>query len=220
MQWVDIDSNVNSVCNTQEVAAKDYNPKNKGTLCYHPQLAFLAGSKACIERSGNEILQAKLRIGSANTSNGVVKFVKQLIALLPNQMRIRVRAGSGYFDGALLDFLDAYGHEYLIKVKVKNLGSLLTQQQWTDIAKRPGWEQCTFDYRCGEWKVARRLVAVRQRLPNEESPQFDSLETTEYDYFCYVATEALPPWQTHKNYGEHATCETWIQESKGQMNMG
>jgi hypothetical protein len=212
VQWVDIDSTVDSVCGTQEGAAKGYNPKKKGALSYHPQLAFLAGSK--------EILQAWFRTGSAYTSNGAVEFVKQLLAHLPNQMRIIVRADSGYFDGALLDLLDTYGHGYLIKVKLKNLVSLLTQQQWAAIAGQPDWEQCTFDYRCGEWKLARRFVAVRRRLPKEESPQLDLLETTKYDYFCYVTTEALAPWQTHKKYGERATCETWIEESKGQMGMG
>jgi hypothetical protein len=212
VQWVDIDSTVDSVCGTQEGAAKGYNPKKKGALSYHPQLAFLAGSK--------EILQAWFRTGSAYTSNGVVDFVKQLLAHLPNRMRIIVRADSGYFVGALLDLLDTYGHGYLIKVKLKNLVSLLTRQQWTAIAGQPDWEQCTFDYRCGEWKVARRFVAVRQRLPKEESPQLELLETTKYDYFCYVTTEALTPWQTHKKYGERATCETWIEESKGQMGMG
>ena len=212
VQWVDIDSTVDSVCGSQEGAAKGFNPKKKGALSYHPQLAFLAGSK--------EILQAWFRTGSAYTSNGIVEFVKQLLAHLPNRMRIIVRADSGYFDGALLDLLEAFSHGYLIKVKLKNLVSLLTQQQWTAIAGQPDSEQCTFDYRCGEWKVARRFVAVRQRLPKEESPQLDLLETTKYDYFCYVTTETLTPWQTHKKYGERATCETWIEESKGQMSMG
>lgn len=212
VQWVDIDSTVDSVCGTQEGAAKGYNPKKKGARSYHPQLAFLAGSK--------EILQAWFRTGSAYTSNGIVDFVKQLLAHLPNRMRIIVRADSGYFVGALLDLLDAYGHGYLIKVKLKNLVALLTRQQWTAIVGQPGWEQCTFDYRCGEWKVTRRFVAVRRRLPKEEGPQLDLLETTEYDYFCYVTTEALTPWQTHKKYGERATCETWIEESKGQIGMG
>ncbi len=69
-QWVDIDSTVDSVCGTQEGAAKGYNPKKKGALPYHPQLAFLAGSK--------EILQAWFRTGSAYTSNGVVEFVKRI----------------------------------------------------------------------------------------------------------------------------------------------
>jgi len=61
---------------------------------------------------------------------------------------------------------------------------------------------------------------VRLLLPKEESPQLELLETTEYDYFCYVTTEALTSWQTHKKYGERATCETWIEEAKGQMGMG
>jgi len=38
--------------------------------------------------------------------------------------------------------------------------------------------------------------------------------------FGYVTTEVLTPWQTHKKYGERATCETWIEEAKGQMGMG
>ena len=212
IQWIDIDSTVDSVCGTQEGAAKGYNPKKKGALSYHPQLAFLAGSK--------EILQAWFRTGSAYTSNGVVEFVKQLLAHLPNRMRIIVRADSGYFVGALLDLLDAQGHGYLIKVKLKNLAVLLTQQHWTAIAGQPDWEQCTFDYRCGDWQATRRIVAVRQRLPKAESPQLDLLETTEYDTFCYVTTEALTPWQAHKKYGKRATCETWIEEAKGQMGMG
>jgi len=52
-------------------------------------------------------------------------------------MRIIVRADSGYFVGALLDLLDAYGHGYLIKVKLKNLVALLTgitvdSHSWAD----------------------------------------------------------------------------------------
>jgi len=121
--------------------------------------------------------------------------------------------------GALLDLLDAYGHGYLIKVKLKNLIAHLIQQHWTAISGQPDWGQCTFDYRCGDWQATRRFVAVRQHLPKKESPQLDLLETTEYDYFCYFTTEALTPWQTHKKYGERATCETWIEESKGQMGM-
>jgi hypothetical protein len=212
VQWIDVDSTVDSVCGTQEGAAKGYNPKKKGALSYHPQLAFLAGSK--------EILQAWFRTGSAYTSNGVVEFIKQLLAHLPNRMRIIVRADSGYFVGALLDLLESRGHGYLIKVKLKNLVALLSQQQWTAIAGNSDWEQCTFDYRCGEWQAARRFVAVRKVLPKPESPQLDLLETTEYDYFCYVTTEALTPWQAHKKYGERATCETWIEEAKGQIGMG
>ena len=212
IQWVDLDSTVDPVCGIPEGAAKGYNPKKKGALSYHPQLAFLAESK--------EIFQAWFRTGSAYTSNGVVDFVRQLLAHLPNRMRIIIRADSGYFVGALLDLLESYGHGYLIKVKLKNLRAVLTRQQWTALAGQPGWEQCTFTYRCAEWKATRRFVAVRQQQPKQASPQLELLEMTEHAYFCYVTTEALTPWQAHKKYGGRATCETWIEEAKGQIGMG
>ena len=211
-QWIDIDSTVDSVCGTQAGAAKGYNPKNKGERSYHPQLAFLAGSK--------EILQAWFRTGSAYTSNGVVEFVKQMLAHLPNRIRIIVRADSGYFAGPLFDLLDRQGHGYLIKVKLKNLAVILAKQQWTAIAGQSGWEQSVFEYRCAEWRITRCFVAVRKALPKTQSWQLDLLETTTYDTFCYVTTEILTPWQTHKKYGERATCETWIEEAKGQIGLG
>ncbi len=40
---------------------------------------------------------------------------------LPDGQRIVFRGDSGYFVGALLDYLDSLGHGYLIKVKLKNL---------------------------------------------------------------------------------------------------
>ena len=112
-------------------------------------------------------------------------------------MRIIVRADSGYCVGALLDLLEAFGHGYLINVKLKNLAALLSQQHWTAISGPPDGAPCIFDYRWGDWRANRRLVAVRQRLPKKESPQLDLLETTGYDTFCHVTTEALTPWQTH-----------------------
>lgn len=42
----------------------------------------------------------------------------------------------------------------------------------------------------------------------------------EYEYFCYVTTERLTPIEAHRLYGERATCETWIEECKSQMNAG
>ena len=43
-----------------------------------------------------------------------------------------------------------------------------------------------------------------------------SVEMKEYDYFCYVLTDELAPWQVHKQYGQRATSETWIEEAKNK----
>jgi len=138
---IDVDSTVKTVYGRQEGTAKGYNPHKKGALSYHPLLAFCTDTK--------EILQGWFRDGSAYTSNGIVDFTKQLLANLPKTTRIFFRADSGFFVGDLLDLLEKFSHDYLIKVKLKNLTSLLAGQQWVATPRRPGWEQCEFRHQCG-----------------------------------------------------------------------
>jgi len=145
--------------------------------------------------------------------------MKQLLAQLPDSRRILFRGDSGYFVGALLDHLDSLGHGYLIKVKLKNLVSLLSKQQWEAIKGKPGWEQCRFWYRAGSWNASRLLVAVRQRQEVLPSRQQNLVDPVCYDFFCYVTTENYTPWQTHKTYGKRATSETWIEEAKSQLGL-
>jgi hypothetical protein len=79
----------------QQGSAKGYNPDKRGAPSYHPLLACCTDTK--------EIPQAWLRTGSAYTSNGIVEFMKQLLAQLPDYHRIVFRADSGFFVGALMD---------------------------------------------------------------------------------------------------------------------
>ena len=210
--WIDVDSTVKTVFGTQEGAAKGYNPHKKGALSFNPQVAFCSATK--------EILQAWLRSGNTYTSNGIVAFMKQLVVHLPQQMRIVFRGDSGYFVGELLEWLDAKSHGYLIKVKLKGLAALMDQQSWRPISNCPGWQQCEFAHQCGSWSRSRRFVAVR-RLKKEQhgNAQETLFHDPVYDFFCYVTTERLTPWQAHKRYGERATCETWLDEAKNQMGM-
>ncbi|MFQ5640690.1 MAG: IS1380 family transposase [bacterium] len=208
--WVDVDSTVKTACGNQEGVEKGYNPHKRGARSYHPQLAFCAETK--------EILQGWLRCGSAYTSNGVVEFMKELLAHVPRDMRIVFRGDSGYFVGALFDLLEERGCGFLVKVKLKGLVGLLEKQTWEPIPGKRGWEQTRFSHGCGTWSSKRQFVAVRQLKENEKQKQPSLfLDAREFDYFCYVTTEDLTPWQAHKKYGKRATCETWIEEAKNQM---
>ena len=209
--WIDVDSTVKTTYGKKQEGAKvGYNPHKRGAPSYNPQLAFCSATK--------EILQAWMRCGDAYTSNGIVSFMQQLAAHLPNGTRIIFRGDAGYFVGALLDWLDARADGYLIKVKLKGLVGLLEAKKWMPVAGHGGWEQTTFTHRCGTWTQTRTFVAVR-RPKGEDDRQGKLLDMRAYDYFCYVTTEKLTPWQTHKKYGERATCETWIDEAKNQMGM-
>jgi hypothetical protein len=207
--WIDADSSVKTVYGKQEGAAKGYNPHKRGALSYHPLLAFSAHTK--------EILQGWLRSGDAYTSNGIVEFMRQLLAHFPKHIRIVLRADSGFYNGALLEFLESLGHGYLIKVKMRGLIDLLMRQHWSPVPGRPGWQQCEFRYRAKDWNEERFFVAVRREKPIEDQPQGDLLPREAYDFFCYVTSEPLSPWLAHRKYGERATSETWIEEGKSQM---
>lgn len=205
---IDVDSTVKTVYGSQEGAAKGYNPHKRGAVSYHPLLAF------CVETK--EILQGWLRCGNAYTSNGIVEFTKQLLAHFPNRTRILFRGDSGFFVGSLFDLLDAGGHGYLVKVKLKGLAKLMNGQRWEPVPGQVGWEQCLFFHQCTTWSTARLFVAVRQEKPVASTKQATLFEVKQYDYFCYVSTDNDDPWTVHKQYGQRATCETWIEEAKNQ----
>ncbi len=210
---VDVDSTVKTAYGKQQGVKKGYNPFRKGKCSFHPLLAFCAETK--------EILQGWLRSGDAYTSNGIVEFTKQLLAHLPKNQTILFRGDSGFFNGKLLDLLDRLGHGYLVKVKLKGLIELLYSQVWEAIPGKPGWEQCTFWHQCGTWSLTRRFVAVRQeKRRKKQKCNGELFELKEHDFFCYVTSEELTCWQTHKSYGKRATCETWIEEAKNQTALG
>lgn len=206
--WIDADSTVDGVYGKQEGAEVGYNPHKKGQRSYHPLMAFIAETK--------EVLHSWFRCGSAYTSNGVVGFMKECMAYMKKGVRVVFRGDSGFFAGELLDYLESVQAGYLIKGKLKNLARLLEGQKWTPVKEDTGWEQVEFYYRCAGWSHARRFVAVRQLIRIEKK----LMEIPVYGYFCYVTTERLRPMEAHRCYGKRATCETWIEECKSQMNAG
>jgi len=83
----------------QEGAERGYNPSRPGRHTHHPLLAVLAEAPM--------ILHGWLRSGKAGSARGVVPFLQEALALMPTDWRLRtVRADSGFFDQALLGFLE------------------------------------------------------------------------------------------------------------------
>ena len=130
-----MDSTVKTSYGNQEGSEKGFNSSKKGAKSFHPQIAFCAETK--------EILQSWYRCGSAYTSNGVVDFMQQLTVNLPENERFYFRANSGYFLEKLLLFLEDNNYDFLIKVKMKNLTTLLEKQEWNKIENKTDWEETT-----------------------------------------------------------------------------
>ena len=209
---LDLDSTVIGVNCSQEGAAKGFNPKKKGQNSYHPLLCFVAETREC--------LHSWFRTGSAYTGNGAPEFIKECFSRLPKRVwKVLVRADSGFFNGALLDVLEEKNSEYLIKVSLRNLASLLMSQKWQKVKGKKGIESTEFFYQCHGWKKERRLVAIRKRV------EVDSLEQTlfplpQYEFFCYVTNLKISPWKVHKCYGQRSTSENWIEWCKNHLASG
>ena len=127
-------------------------------------------------------------------------------------------ADSGFFSGELLDCLEDKGSDYLIKVKMKNLVSLLMQQSWGKVKKKPDIEAAQFMHKCRGWKRERKFVAIRKLVGIETENVLFPLP--KYEFFCYVTSLDLSAWKVHKCYGKRSTSENWIEWCKNQMASG
>ena len=139
---LDADSTVKSVCGNQEGAAKGFNQARKGAKSYHPLLVFVSEMKL--------LYHTWFRTGSAYTANGIVDFLKEVEASLPeNITKVFFRADSGFFSGKQFDLLESFGWDYLVKVKLKNLAVLLKKQEWEVIDTQKDIAICEFAYKTG-----------------------------------------------------------------------
>jgi hypothetical protein len=208
---IDCDSTVSTVYGQQEGAAKGYNPHKKGASGYHPLLCYCSEMKL--------LINSWFRTGSAYTSNGICEFMKQTLAILPKKVRqIFFRADSGFFNGALFDILEENGHQYLVKVKLKNLTGLLRNREWNRLNRKES--VCEFEYRAKEWKVSRKLRAIRILTSAKTFViKGEIYEIPEYEYFCYCSNlKGLQADRLHVLYGARAESENWIEQTKNQLH--
>jgi len=217
---LDCDSTVKRVYGNQEGASKGYNSSKPGGKSYHPLLCFLSEMKI--------VIKTRFRTGSAYTSNGICSFIEEIATVIPESVdKIFFRADSGFFNGKLFDLLESKKWNYLVKVKLKNLKTLLANQQWIQTKENPNVSICEFDYQGKAWKRKRKLKAIRTLVGYKEVDYFEKKELLpEYVYACYCSnitnekTEEIDAIKLHENYKQRSTSETWIAEVKGQLLAG
>ena len=96
---------------SQEGAKRGYNPSRPGRNSHHPLLAFLAEAPL--------VLHAWLRCGNTGSARGAAAFLTEAFALMPAHWKLRtVRADSGFFENALLTFLEARGIPYIVVARL------------------------------------------------------------------------------------------------------
>lgn len=208
---LDCDSTVSTVFGCQEGAAKGFNSHKKGAKSYHSLLGFVSECKI--------VLNTWFRTGSSYTSNGIVEFLKQTKVYIPTAVStVFFRADSGFFSGELFDLLEEYQWEYLVKVKIKNLTTLLKSQTWELVSPEKGISICEFTYQSKSWKKKRTLRAIRTIKEYEYQEFFGkSIEVPVYEYACYCSNLEGTAIDLHENYKKRSISETWIEQIKNHL---
>jgi len=175
-------------------------------LGYHPIVAVRAGT--------GEVLHARMRKGSANTSRGAKRFVEELIARVRRAGatgEITVRFDSGFWSGATISALGRLGVRYTMAVRCGNDAvakaiSTIPETAWAPIAYTPDGiaQVAEADYQ------GRRLIVRRTRLAD---PAQQALFPN-WRHHGFLTDLTAPAAEVDRFHREHATVELAIKDIK------
>ena len=208
---LDLDSTVFCREGHQEGAAKGFNPRRKGRKSHHPLLAVLA--------EAHFFLHGWLRSGNTGAGRGVVPFLQEALALLPEGTWVRtVRADSGFFDQALLEFLEGRQLPYIV---VARLTSGLKRRcagikEWAKIDEHH--DAGEFTLKLFGWSKARRFVVVRERVRESKAAVGRKLiEVPGYTFRVWVTNRSEGALELWRDYNQRACVEQRIEELKHDL---
>ena len=195
----------------QQGALRGPNPRKHGRPWHHPLVAVLA--------EAHFLLHGWLRSGNCSTARGVVEFLKEALALLPEKHAIRmVRADAGFFDQQLLSFLEQRELCYMVVAR-------LTLWLKREAARVSSWRALDQHYAAGEfslqlwgWDRPRRFVVIREQLRSQRPSLVRKLlEVPGYTFRVLVSNLALPPEELWRGYNRRADMEKRIAELKHDL---
>jgi len=208
---VDLDSTIFQRAGRQQGARKGYNPRRPGRASHHPLLAVLA--------EAHFVLHAWLRSGNTGAAQGVVAFLQEALALLPEGAGVRLlRADAGFFEEALLAFLEQRGLRYIVVAR-------MTPQVKSRCRQLQVWRELDADYAVGEftagllgWSRERRFVVVRERVRESKAAVGRKLlDVPGYTFRVFVTNTELAAVEVWRTYNGRAGVEQRIEELKNDL---
>jgi hypothetical protein len=208
---LDLDSTVFQRAGHQQGAVKGYNPRRPGRRSHHPLLAVLAEVPL--------VLHGWLRSGNAGAARGAVAFLSEALELLPAGLRVRcVRADSGFFEEALLRFLEERQLPYLVVVR-------LTVRLKRQAAAIRNWQAVDEHYAVGEftaqlqgWSKERRFIVVREQIrEDKEAVGRKLIDVPGYTFRIWVTNRSESVLALWRDYNGRATVEQRIEELKNDL---
>ena len=200
--WIDCDSTVRTLYGHQEGAEVGYNPTHRGRRSYHPLL--------CTEAHGHDALAGLLRSGDSHTADRIEELIDRVLRLLPHHRSIRLRADSGFYDGAFIAQLRQNRIAFTIVAKMTApVKAMIPGKRYHGI--RDDLSVAEFRYRPQGWEREERFVVLRRRLPLEpEESQLTLFTLDRYAYHVLVTDLDLTPYGVFQFYRDRAWIERII----------
>jgi len=212
---IDFDSSVLPRYGTQEGAKRGYNPQKRGRPSHHPLIAFINDLRL--------VANFWLRSGDTASSNNFLSFLENTLEKLESKKVSLIRLDSSFCSDNIMSYLE--GKEkplnYIVAAKFyKPIQRLIAgNENW--IFLDDGIEICEKQYQANDWKVARRLIIVRQKIavrpqatgktltlfPEEEISQ-------NYRYSAYFTNLDFAPAEVWRLYCPRGDAENRIKEIK------
>lgn len=208
---LDMDSTVFQRSGHQEGAERGYNPSRPGRHTHHPLLAVLAEAPL--------VLHGWLRSGKAGSARGVVPFLQEALALMPADWKLRtVRADSGFFDQALLGFLEERSLPYIIVARMTRTlkAAAASIKDWTPLDAH--YSTASIQLQLHGWSKPRRFVFIRELERADKSAVGRRLiEVPGYTYRIFVTNRDEEPVTLWRDYNQRACVEQRIEELKNDL---
>ena len=199
---LDVDSSVWTRYGKQEGAKKGYNPKKRGRLSHHPLLAFVAEMKM--------VANFWLRPGNTSSANNIIAFLEETVHILAGKTIGLFRADSGFYQQAVMDWLETKTIDYVIAIKMYPVLKNAIKDSIKWIEKADGIWIGELSYQGIGWAAPRRVVVIKQHI--EKRPQApgkwlypDDQIYRNYRYSAYVTNMKLSAelvWELYRKRGD------------------
>jgi hypothetical protein len=167
---IDIDSTFDEAYGKQQGVASSYKTKSTGIKYLHPIIATIFELDLMVN--------FLLRKGNVYTSNSVVHFVKQVLLIVPQQFhhKIVIRADAGFFSDNLLNLLEKYNIDYVIRAKYYgSFDELLRQIDHRKFAPKTKDVQFARDqFKLRTWKKARNFLIIKKKIYVDDKKELEN----------------------------------------------
>jgi hypothetical protein len=167
-----------------------------------------------------------LRPGNTHSANNILAFLEATLRHLGSKTVGLLRADSGFFDEAVMNFLHSKSIAYIISTRLTPALQQAMVSQCKFWIVEPGLEIGEISYQAHGWKEARRVVIVSQSIKARAQAPGKTLrlfaaepDIQGWRYGAMVTSLELPALQIWRLYRGRADYENRIKELKADFGL-